>query len=107
MAAVDAVIQPTLQEAFSQVMVEALWMRKPLIITDVSGAPDIITSGQNGLLVPKADPEMLALNIERLAKNESLRMRLAEAGRAYVEDHLTVQKVIPLYERVYEKAMEQ
>ena len=37
MSAVDAVVQPTLTEAFSQVMVEALWMSKPLVMTDVSG----------------------------------------------------------------------
>ncbi|WP_207086428.1 glycosyltransferase [Phormidium pseudopriestleyi] len=42
MAAADIVVQPTLQEAFSQVMIEALWMKKPLIITEVSGSTDII-----------------------------------------------------------------
>src|SRR5262249_19194528 len=60
MAAVDVVVQPTLQEAFSQVMAEALWMGKPLVITDVSGAPDIIRDGRNGLLVPRGNAPALA-----------------------------------------------
>ncbi|MCV5959949.1 glycosyltransferase, partial [Escherichia coli] len=42
MAAADAVVQSTLQEAFSQVMCEAMWMGKPLVMTDVSGAADVI-----------------------------------------------------------------
>jgi len=106
MAAVDAVVQPTLQEGFSQVMAEALWMRKPLVITDVSGAPDIITDGQNGLLVPRGDTGALATAIERLAADEALRARLAKNGREYVQQRLTVDKIIPLYEEVYLKALD-
>lgn len=105
MAAVDAVVQPTLQEAFSQVMVEALWMRKPLVITDVSGAPDIITHGENGLLVSRGNADELALAITHLARDENLRQRLGEAGRAYVEEHLVIDKVIKRYEQSYLRAM--
>lgn len=105
MAAVDAVVQPTLQEAFSQVMAEALWMGKPLVISDVSGAPDVVRDGETGLLVPKEDPAALARAIERLASDAILRTRLGEAGRAYVRKHLVVEKIIPQYERAYLKAM--
>lgn len=106
MEMVDAVIQPTLQEAFSQVMIETLWMKKPLVITDVSGATDVITDGQNGLLVKKADSPSLARAMSKLAGNAVLRKRLGDAGRAFVENHLTIQRVIPQYELAYLKAME-
>jgi glycosyltransferase involved in cell wall biosynthesis len=105
MAAMDAVVQPTLQEAFSQVMAEALWMGKPLVITDVSGATDVIRDGENGLLVPKADPNALAGAVARLVADAPLRARLGAAGRAYVEGHLTIEKIIPMYEQVYLRAM--
>jgi glycosyltransferase involved in cell wall biosynthesis len=105
MAMVDAVVQPTLQEAFSQVMIEALWMGKPLVITDVSGATDLIDNGRNGLLVPKADSQALGSAIEKLAADESLRKSLGAAGHAFVQLHLSVEKVIPRYERVYLRAM--
>jgi glycosyltransferase involved in cell wall biosynthesis len=101
MAVVEAVVQPTLQEAFSQSMVEALWMGKPLVITDVSGATDTVTDGMNGLRVPKADPAALAHAISRLAGDSSLRRRLGAAGKAYVEQNLTIDKIIPRYEQVY------
>jgi glycosyltransferase involved in cell wall biosynthesis len=105
MAAVDVVVQPTLQEAFSQAMVEALWMRKPLVITDVSGAPDIIDQRRNGMLVPKANPAALASAIMELATDQELREQLGEAGRAYVEQNLTAEKIIPRYEQVYRDAL--
>ena len=105
MAAVDAVVQPTLQEAFSQVMAEALWMGKPLVITDVGGVTDVIRDGENGLLVPKADPNALAGAVARLVADAPLRARLGAAGRAYVEEQLTIEKIIPMYEQVYLRAM--
>jgi glycosyltransferase involved in cell wall biosynthesis len=106
MAAVDAVVQPTLQEAFSQVMAEALWLGKPLVITDVSGAPDIIGNGVNGLLVPKSDSTALAEAIIQLANDSALRSRLGAAGRDYVAENLTATKIIPHYEQAYRRAMD-
>lgn len=105
MAAVDIVVQPTLQEGFSQVMVEALWMRKPLVITEVSGAPDVVSDGENGLLVPKADVGALAGAIERVIDNPRLRALLAQNGRAYVERNLQMERIITRYEDVYRHAL--
>jgi L-malate glycosyltransferase len=105
MATVDAIVQPTLQEAYSQVMVEAQWMGTPLVITEVSGATDLVESGETGLLVGRADASALAAAIRRLARDESLRRRLAEASRARVASDLTVDKIIPRYEQVYEAAL--
>ena len=73
-------------------------------MSDVSGAPDVISDGINGLLVPRANTEALASAIERLARDSCLRERLGRAGRAYVEKHLAIRSVIPQYERVYERA---
>jgi glycosyltransferase involved in cell wall biosynthesis len=105
MAAVDIVVQPTLHEAFSQVMAEALWMGKPLIFTHVSGAEDILRDGENALLVPKADWKRLAAAIERLAVNLEERNRIASNGRGYVERNLGIERILPLYERCYREAV--
>lgn len=106
MSAVDAVVQSTLQEAFSQAMVEALWMSKPLVITNVSGAPDIIRDHENGLLVPKADAEAIAVAVEQLAADSELRDRLGASGHVSVSESLVINKKIKDYERAFEKALE-
>jgi glycosyltransferase involved in cell wall biosynthesis len=105
MAAVDAVVQPTLQEAFSQVMVEALWMGKPLIITDVGGATDIICDSTNGLLVPKGDAPALAGAIDRVVGSAPLRERLITNGKRYVQARLTVSEMSSKFERIYDSLM--
>ncbi len=101
MAAADAVVQPSLQEAFSQVMVEALWLRKPLVMTDVSGAMEVVHDGETGLLVPRGDADALVRAIERLVYDDELRARLADRGRAFVEESLSFDKIIPRYEQAY------
>ena len=105
MAAVDVVVQPTLQEAFSQAMVEALWMEKPLVITDVSGAPDIIRNGENGMLVPRGDSAALAAAIIQVAKDAALRERLGKAGRNYVGENLVIDKIIGAYEAAFVRTL--
>jgi glycosyltransferase involved in cell wall biosynthesis len=105
MAAVDAVVQPTLQEAFSQVMSEALWMGKPLIITDVSGATDIIKDSHNGLLVPKGDSHALTEAIERLVRDDGLRKKLVANGNDYVNQDMKLENTIRQYENAYERSL--
>lgn len=104
MAASDAVVQSTLQEAFSQAMIETLWMRKPLIMTDVSGVRDAITDGENGLIVPPADASALAAAMGRLAADPRLGGRMAQAGHDHVERELVIAKKIKEYEAVFERA---
>ncbi len=101
MAAVDVVVHPTLQEAFPQTMVEALYLRKPLVITPVSGAVDVIEDGVNGLMIPARDPDALAAAMLRLAEDPALRQKLGNAGHDFVERNLSVEKIIPQYEQVY------
>ena len=106
MSASDAVVQSTLQEAFSQAMIEALWMKKPLIMTDVSGARDVIRDGENGLLVPKADAEAIVAAVERVEADRGLGERMAAAGHDLVERELVITRKIGEYETVFEKAMD-
>lgn len=105
MEAVDIVVQPTLQEAFSQVMVEAFYKRKPLVITRVSGAVDVIRDGVNGLLVPQQDATAIARAIERLADDSELRSRMGEAAYDFASKHLVIDKIIRKYEQSYLLAM--
>jgi glycosyltransferase involved in cell wall biosynthesis len=107
MAAVDVVVQPTLHEAFSQVMAEAMWMRKPLLITDVSGVEDVIRDDVNGIIVARGSSEALTNKMRNLAEGAGFRSRLGEAARTYVESNLIIGKIIPRYEASYQRALQE
>jgi glycosyltransferase involved in cell wall biosynthesis len=107
MASADVVAQPTLQEAFSQVMAEALWMGRALVITPVGGVADIIRNGENGVVVPFGDEAALAATIHQLAQDDSRRRSLGRNGRAFAERTLDIRRVIPRHERVYAEVFDE
>ncbi len=72
------------RDGIPNVLVEALYMRVPVVSTPVSGIPELISSDENGLLVPERDSPALAGAMARLLDDPHLRERLAAAGRRTV-----------------------
>jgi glycosyltransferase involved in cell wall biosynthesis len=91
-------------EGFSSVIMEAMACGVSVISTRCPSGPDeIITDGVNGLLVPVGDADAMAGAILRLLKDETLRKKLADAGRSRSED-FRVEKMVAGYEKVFGEA---
>lgn len=75
------------RDGIPNVLVEALYMGVPVVSTPVSGIPELITSGENGLLVPDRDSLALAQSLALLLDDPQLRRRLALAGHQTVVAH--------------------
>jgi len=58
------------------VLLEAMANGIPVIATSVGGVPAIISSGENGLLVPSEDSSRLLDAMQLLASDRDLRERL-------------------------------
>lgn len=63
---------------------EAMSCEVPTIGTNAGGVPELITSGEDGLLVPPKDPDALAETLMRLAADPDMAKSIAQAGRARV-----------------------
>ncbi len=104
-AGADIFVLSSLWEGFANVIVEAMACGVPVISTRCPYGPDeIITDGANGLLTPPGNENALAEALLRLLRDESLKKRLAEAGRKRAED-FRPEKMAAEYERVFEKAI--
>jgi len=57
--AADILVFPTLSDGFGMVVTEAFAKGLPVITTDRAGAAQLIRHGENGLIVPAADPTAL------------------------------------------------
>jgi glycosyltransferase involved in cell wall biosynthesis len=77
----DAFVMPSRQEGFGLVFLEAMALGKPVIAAWAGGAPEVVTHGVTGFLVPPGDLESLRLHLACLLENDALRKRMGEAGR--------------------------
>lgn len=106
MSAIDVVVQPSYSECFSQVMLEALVLGRPLVMTRVSGVEDAITDGRSGLIVPIADVPAIASALHRVVTSPELRRSLGDAAQQVALARYASAKILPLFESGYRSIME-
>ncbi len=73
------------RDGIPNVLLEAMAMELPVVSTDVSGIPEVVQSGRNGLLVPPKNASALAEAIGELLVDSKLRGRMGKEGRHVVE----------------------
>ena len=74
------------RDGIPNVLVEAMACGTPAISTGISGIPELICDGADGMLVAPDDPAALATALRRLHEDRELAARLGAAGRAKVLD---------------------
>lgn len=74
----------SLNEGISVAIMEAMAMEMPVVVTDVGGNHELITSGRDAILVPPEHPEAMADEIARLCADPARALRLTQASRARV-----------------------
>jgi glycosyltransferase involved in cell wall biosynthesis len=81
MKAFDILVVPSVDEAFGRVVVEGMAAGCPVIASRVGGIPEIITQGQDGIMIPPKDTSSLVEAMLHLTRDAELRSRLTEEGR--------------------------
>ena len=84
------------------VILEAMAIGKPVVVTETVGTVDYVESGVNGLLVPPGDAEALAAAMLRLRQDPELRARLSENGLEFARRHtfrIYVETMLQVVER--------
>ncbi len=83
----DLLVLPSLSEGTPRTLIEARCLGCPVVATRTGGIPSSVTHEEDGLLVPVNDSPALAAAIGRVLDDESLRLRLIEAGLADAHQH--------------------
>ena len=86
-SAADVLVLPSRFDSFAMVVPEAMACGLPAIVSDRVGAREMITPGQNGLIVPAADANALAQAMNELIGRQSELPRMAERARAAAEQY--------------------
>ena len=105
LAALDALVVPSLKEAQTIVIPQAFATGKPVIASRVGGIPEIVTHEVNGWLVPAGDDRALADAMMRFAESPDLRLRLGRAGLDLARRELGFDRKMELVIASYRRAI--
>jgi glycosyltransferase involved in cell wall biosynthesis len=103
LAAADLFVCPSRIEPLGNVVIEAWAMGTPVIATDAAGPRELIEDGENGVLVPIENADLLAHAMQNLIDDADRRAHFKLSGRAAYEAEFTQPRVVALYREFLEK----
>lgn len=98
-------LHTSLSEGIANVILEAMSCALPVIATATGGIGEVITDGQNGLLIPPRDPSAVAESISTLFKNPDLRVSLGAQARQTVLKEFTLEQQAVLFISLYKQVL--
>ncbi len=97
----DVFLLPSLSEGTSMTLLESMAYKKPSIVTDVGGNPEIVIDSVTGLITPNEDKQALSLALTTLATSKPLRDKLGEAALLRYQKQFTERHMVEAYQNLY------
>jgi glycosyltransferase involved in cell wall biosynthesis len=105
LASLDVSVLPSASESLSNAILESMAAGLPVVAYRVGGNSELVTD-ETGILVPPGDEEGLADALERLLKNEELRVTLGRNARKFASENFTLGRIRAKYEELYSTLLE-
>ncbi|MDE3179539.1 MAG: glycosyltransferase family 4 protein, partial [Acidobacteriota bacterium] len=83
-AAADVLVLCSDREALGRCVVEAMSMRRPVVVTNSGGTHEVVEEGKTGFVVPGGDADALAARLREVLTNPALAEKMGRAGRDFV-----------------------
>jgi glycosyltransferase involved in cell wall biosynthesis len=101
LSAADIYLNTSRSEGMSNSLMEAMGVGLPVLASAVGGTPELIASGETGLLFPPGDSAAAAEMLVSLIESPSVRRALGERGRAFVEARNSLDTMVEELESLY------
>lgn len=92
-------VYPSFQDAFPTVVMEAQAMGLPAIVTDTSGATEIVIDGKTGYVV-EAELDVVNDAVFKLLSNDDLLQSMSEASKTHIKQNFTWEKTAEKFHRL-------
>ncbi len=103
----DVFVMSSRHEGIPMGLLEAMALRRPIVVTSVGGLTEVIENGVSGRLVTPGDEQELARGCLELLSNPELASRMGEAAYTRVTDRFSTstlkQQMTDLYHQVAER----
>ncbi len=97
-------VLPSTSEGLPMALLEAMAYELAIVATDVGGVPDVLSDGEDAIVVAPGDPAALADGLARLAADGELRRRLGAAAATRAR-RLGAEQVTDRLDRVYRELL--
>lgn len=101
----DLMVLPSLTEGLPNVVLEALACAKPVVASNVGGVPEIIENTVSGVLVPPAQPDLLAKAISKCLAKPDMMRAMGKAGSHKVKSKFTFDSQTQKLEEIYHNVL--
>lgn len=92
---------PSRGEGLSNALLEAMAMALPVVATQVSGTVDVVTDGEDGLLIPPESSEALAQAMATVIQQPNLALRLGQQARQKILRNFSLDSIARQYSEMY------
>ncbi len=100
---IDVFCVPSIVESFGLVLIEAMFMKKPIVASSIASFKQILTK-KTGLLSETLSPESFAKNLEWMLKNKTKAVKMGELARKRYDENyssdIVYKKLIKLIKKV-------
>jgi glycosyltransferase involved in cell wall biosynthesis len=104
LAAIDIFVLPSLSEALSNSLMEAMACGCAVIATRVGGNPELVVHGETGMLFETRDNVGLASLLRQLAGSPDLRAMLAANAVHLIRQHFSIESSARRMEDIYSES---
>jgi glycosyltransferase involved in cell wall biosynthesis len=87
-------------ETFSNAALEAMAMERPVVLSDIGGAAEMVEEGVNGFLFPPGDVAALAEKLALMARDSELRSQMSLQARRVVQERFSFETMLRGYENL-------
>lgn len=105
LAASDLFILPSAHESFGLSALEAMSCGLPVLATEIGGLSEVVTPGVDGWLCRVGDCECMAKRAYELLSDPEKLKSFGQAARRKAVERFGAEKIVPLYEAVYERIL--
>ncbi len=105
MCSADMLLLNSTLEGMPLVLLEAMACSLPVVTTPAGGIPELVRPGKDGAVTKGFEQEEFAQTIIELIENDAKRKSLGQAGRKRVEESFSMEKIVTMYEKVFEEAV--
>ena len=96
-----ACLVPSMNEGFSNSIIEKMAMGLPLVVTRIGGNAEAVEDGRTGFVIPPRDLAALLNATAKLHDDPELRARIGAAARRRAEDLFSLSQMIRRHESLY------